>query len=112
VICLLAALCIGAVVILTGRSAGLTFATGSQTTDDAYVQADQTTISSHVSGYVASVPVQDNETVSKGQVIAAIQEDDYRARLAAAEADLEAARSSVDILASQVSLQNTRIAGA
>jgi membrane fusion protein (multidrug efflux system) len=112
VICLLAALCIGAVVILTGRSAGLTFATGSQTTDDAYVQADQITISSHVSGYVASVPVQDNETVSKGQVIASIQEDDYRARLAAAEADLEAARASVDILASQVSLQNTRIAGA
>jgi membrane fusion protein (multidrug efflux system) len=112
VICLVAALCIGAVVILTGRSAGLTFATGSQTTDDAYVQADQITISSHVSGYVASVPVQDNETVSKGQVIATIQEDDYRARLAAAEADLEAARSSVEILASQASLQNTRITGA
>jgi membrane fusion protein (multidrug efflux system) len=112
VICLLAALCIGAVVIFIGRSAGLTFATASQTTDDAYIQADQIAISSHASGYVTSVPVQDNETVSKGQVIASIQEDDYRARLAAAEADLEAARSSVDILASQESLQNTRIAGA
>lgn len=62
VICFLAALCAGAAIVLTGRSAGLTLATGSQTTDDAYVRADQITISSHITGYVASVPVRDNET--------------------------------------------------
>src|SRR5258708_24772371 len=112
VICLLAALCAGAAIVLTGRSAGLTLATGSQTTDDAYVRADQITISSHITGYVASVPVRDNETVSRGQVIATIQDDDYQARLAAAEADLKTAQSSVDVLIAQASLQNARIAGA
>ncbi len=112
VICLLAALCAGAAIILTGRSAGLTLATGNQTTDDAYVRADQITISSHIAGYVASVPVRDNETVSRGQVIATLQDDDYQARLAAAEADLKTAQSSVDVLIAQASLQNARIASA
>jgi membrane fusion protein (multidrug efflux system) len=112
VICLLAALCAGAAIVLTGRSAGLTLATGSQTTDDAYVRADQITISSHITGYVASVPVRDNDTVSRGQVIATIQDDDYQAHLAAAEADLKTAQSSVDVLIAQASLQNARIAGA
>src|SRR5260370_16681245 len=37
--------------------------------DDAYVRADQITISSHIAGYVESVPVQDNERVVKGQTI-------------------------------------------
>jgi len=112
VICLLTALCAGTVVILSGRSAGLSLATGSETTDDAYVRADQIAISSHITGYVESVPVRDNETVSQGQVVATILNDDYRARLSAAEADLQVAQSSVDILTAQAALQKERIAGA
>src|SRR5580704_7217170 len=54
VICLLTALCAGTVVILSGRSAGLSLATGSETTDDAYVRADQIAISSHITGYIES----------------------------------------------------------
>jgi multidrug efflux pump subunit AcrA (membrane-fusion protein) len=92
VICLLTALCAGTVVILSGRSAGLSLATGSETTDDAYVRADQIAISSHITGYVESVLVRDNETVSQGQVVATILNDDYRARLLAAEADLQVAQ--------------------
>ena len=77
-ICLLTALCAGTVVILSGRSAALSLATGSETTDDAYVRADQIAISSHITGYVESVPVRDNETVSQGQVVATVLNDDYR----------------------------------
>src|ERR1700731_4624797 len=84
-ICLLAALCTGAAVLLAGRSAGLTVGTKSQTTDDAYVRADQITISSHIAGYVESVPVEDNERVVKGQLVATIQDNDYRAKVANAE---------------------------
>ena len=36
--------------------------TGSESTDDAYVRADQIAISSHIAGYVQSIPVRDNET--------------------------------------------------
>src|SRR3984893_15112378 len=92
VICLLTALCAGTVVILSGRSAGLSLATGSETTDDAHVR--------------------DTETVSQGQVVATVLNDDYRARLSAAEADLQVAQSSVDILTAQAALQKERIAGA
>src|SRR5258706_6571412 len=111
-ICLLTALCAGAAIILSGSSASLTLVTGSQTTDDAYVRADQIAISSHIAGYVASVPVRDNEIVSEGQVVATIRDDDYKAQLSVAEAELRAAQSSVDILAAQASLQNARVAGA
>lgn len=112
VICLLTVLSVGIAVVLIRQGASLALITGRETTDDAYVRADQIAISSHIAGYVDTVPVRDNETVSQGQVIATIQDDDYRARLASAEADLRVAQSSVDVLAAQVSLQNARIAGA
>lgn len=111
-ICLLTALCVGAALILASRGAELTFRTGDQTTDDAYVRADQIAISSHIAGYIDAVPVQDNDTVSQGQVIATIRDDDYRARLASAEAELQAARAAVDVLNAQTIVQRTRIASA
>jgi membrane fusion protein (multidrug efflux system) len=112
VICLLAVLSVGVAVVLIRQGASLAFITGRETTDDAYVRADQVAISSHIAGYVDSVPVRDNETVSQGQVIATIQDDDYRARLASADAELQAARSAVDVLNAQAIVQRTRVTGA
>jgi membrane fusion protein (multidrug efflux system) len=112
VICLLAALSVGVAVVLIRQGASLALITGCETTDDAYVRADQVAISSHIAGYVDKVPVRDNETVSQGQVIATIQDDDYRARLASAEAELQAARSAVDVLNAQAIVQSTRVTGA
>ena len=48
------------------------------TTDDAYVQAYNTTLAAKVAGYVASVPVTDNVYVHAGDVIATIDDGDYR----------------------------------
>ena len=48
------------------------------TTDDAYVQAYNTTLAAKVAGYVASVPVTDNTYVRAGDVIATIDDGDYR----------------------------------
>jgi membrane fusion protein, multidrug efflux system len=112
VICLLAALSVGVAVVLIRQGASPALVTGRETTDDAYVRADQVAISSHIAGYVDSVPVRDNEAVSQGQVIATIQDDDYRARLAGAEAELQAARSAVDVLNAQAIVQRTRVTGA
>jgi membrane fusion protein (multidrug efflux system) len=86
--------------------------TGRESTDDAYVRADQITIASHIAGYVQSIPVQDNERVTQGQVVATIQDDDYRAKVANAQAALEAARSAVDVLSGQAILQSQKIASA
>ena len=59
---------------------------GWQTTDDAYLQADITPISSKVAGYVRLVPGQDFEPVRAGQLVATLVDDDYRAMVAQAEA--------------------------
>src|SRR5271154_2821262 len=50
-------------------------------TDDAYVQADNTTISPKVSGYLHDVLVGDNERVKAGQTLARIDDPDFNAAL-------------------------------
>ena len=50
-------------------------------TDDAYVRADSTTIAPKVSGYIAAVLVRDNERVKAGQVLARIDDRDFRTAL-------------------------------
>ena len=109
---LTAAFCAAAAIVGVGRGADFPLLNASETTDDAYVRADQITISSHIEGYVESVPVRDNQRVSAGQVVATLRDDDYKARLAAAEADLKAAQSDVEILTTELTLQGSRIASA
>ena len=64
-----------------------------QVTDDAYVRGDITPLSAQVEGYVRRVPVDDFQRVKKGEVLVEIEDDDYRARVAQAEADLQAAKA-------------------
>src|SRR5690349_12347251 len=56
-------------------------------TDDAYVRADNTTISPRISGYVAAVLVGDNERVNAGQLLARVDDRDFRVALDQAKAD-------------------------
>jgi membrane fusion protein (multidrug efflux system) len=64
-------------------------------TDDAYVQADTITIAPKVSGYLNAVLVGDNQTVEAGQVLARIDDRDYRVALEQADADVAAARAAI-----------------
>jgi|HubBroStandDraft_4_1064222.scaffolds.fasta_scaffold33969_2 membrane fusion protein (multidrug efflux system) len=64
-----------------------------QVTDDAYVRGDITPLSAQIEGYVRRVPVDDFQRVKKGEVLVEIEDDDYRARVAQAEADLQAAKA-------------------
>jgi membrane fusion protein, multidrug efflux system len=64
-------------------------------TDDAYVQADNTTIAPRVSGYLTQVLVNDNERVKAGQVLASIDDRDFKVALAQAKADVEAAKAAL-----------------
>src|SRR5271156_973659 len=50
-------------------------------TDDAYVQAHSVLISPHISGYISAVPVDDNQSVKAGQVLARIDPRDYQTAL-------------------------------
>jgi membrane fusion protein (multidrug efflux system) len=86
--------------------------TGREETDDAYVRADQIGISAHIAGYIETVPVNDNQSVRQGQLIATIRDDDYRARVGTAQAALDAARSAVEVLNAQAIVQRQKIASA
>ena len=58
-------------------------------TEDAYVKADMAVIASKVSGYVVAVSAQDNKTVKAGEVLARIDEGDYRLAVEAARRKVE-----------------------
>jgi membrane fusion protein, multidrug efflux system len=76
-----------------------------ESTDDAYMVGDVTPLAAKVSGYVASVPVSDYQTVQKGDLIVEIDAADYRAQLAQAEANLAAAQATLANLANQKAVQ-------
>lgn len=95
-----ARLAAGGLVAIAVLGAGWTYAhdegTGdTQTTDDAYVQADFSTIAPKVAGLIDRVLVEDNQRVRKGQLLATIDDRDFRVAAASAQADLEAAEAQV-----------------
>jgi membrane fusion protein, multidrug efflux system len=109
---LLVAVVIGVALATIRSGATVGSVIGSESTDDAYVRADLIAISSHIAGYVETVPVRDNEIVRQGQLVATIQDDDYRARVAGAQAAVEAARAVVDALSQQAILQGYKVTAA
>ncbi|HTW71377.1 MAG TPA: HlyD family secretion protein [Acetobacteraceae bacterium] len=80
-----------------------------QTTDDAYLQADVRPLAAQVPGYVRAVPVRDFQTVKAGQTLVEIVDDDYRARLDQAAANVAAARAALTSIQQQKILQATLI---
>ncbi|MDO2949032.1 HlyD family secretion protein [Aeromonas simiae] len=63
-------------------------------TDNAYLQSEVTGISSRLSGYVREVRVTDNQRVQAGQIIALLDEREFRNNLAKAEAALQLEQAS------------------
>ena len=80
-----------------------------ETSDDAYVKADSTIIAPKVSGYIAEVLVADNEPVQSGQVLARIDDRDFRTALKQAQADVAASEAAVKNLNAQIELQEPLI---
>jgi membrane fusion protein, multidrug efflux system len=78
-------------------------------TDDAYLQADNVLISPKVAGYISEVPVADNQPVKAGQVLAHIDDRDYRTALAVARANVDAAQADIDNLGQQIAEQRIAV---
>ena len=83
-----------------------------QVSDDAYVRGDITPLSAHVEGYVRRVPVDDFQRVKEGDVLVEIEDDDYRARVAQAEADLLSAQAAIENLKARKAAQHAQVAEA
>ena len=78
-------------------------------TDDAYVKADMSTIAAKVSGYVVGVPIVENASVAKGQVLATIDDGDYKNAVDAARARIETQDATVARIGKQIGAQNAAI---
>jgi membrane fusion protein (multidrug efflux system) len=83
-----------------------------QTTDDAYVRAEVSRLSSRVAGEVLTVAVTDFQHVRAGDLLIQIDPADYQAQVAQAEAAVVGAKAALDNLANQVELQYATIAQA
>ncbi len=83
-----------------------------QTTNDAYVKADTTQMSSRVAGEVLNVAVSDFQRIKAGDLLVQIDPADYQAQVAQAEAGVDAAQAAFDNLANQIELQYATIAQA
>lgn len=73
-----------------------------QETDDAYLQADLITLQARDTGYIAEILVGPNATVTKDQVIARIDDQDYRLALETAQNGLATAQSAQAQLQAQI----------
>jgi membrane fusion protein, multidrug efflux system len=82
------------------------------TTDDAYVQAYNTTLAAKVAGYVASVPVTDNTYVHAGDVIATIDDGDYQLAVDSAREKVTTQEATVARMAHQIAAQEAAVAQA
>src|SRR6202012_28797 len=84
--------------LLFGIAGHLTGCQGSrpdQETDDAYLRADMTPLSTRISGTVRKVNVNDYQSVKAGQTLIELDDDDYRAALSQAQAALAASEASL-----------------
>jgi membrane fusion protein, multidrug efflux system len=74
-------------------------------TDDAYVTVHYAAIAPRISGQVATVPVDDNDIVKTGQVLATLDPRDNETAVASAEAAVARDRSQFDEISANVSRQ-------
>jgi membrane fusion protein (multidrug efflux system) len=80
-----------------------------QRTDDAYLRADITPLSTRVSGSVAQVAVADYQRVKAGDLLVQLKDDDFKAQVAQADAGVAGAQAALENNAKQKELQGSRI---
>lgn len=80
-----------------------------QTTQNAYVKSDYAVLSARVSGYIKNLPVGDYEKVHAGDLIAQIDDSEYKFAVSAAEANLAKAQANLYNLDGEIAQQRARI---
>lgn len=80
-----------------------------ETTDDAFIDARSVTIAPEVTGRIVELPVDDNQVVHQGDVLARIDPRDYATVLARAEAQVAEDRASIANVDAQLAAQAAMI---
>jgi membrane fusion protein (multidrug efflux system) len=107
-------LVVAGALLFTIRGCWTTWAGGGaeQHTDDAYVRADLTPLSTRISGTVRKMEVSDYQPVTAGQLLVQLEDDDYAAMLAEAKAGLAAAQAQLADNQSAKQIQDAQIQNA
>ena len=107
-------LVVAAALLFTIKGCWTTWAGGGaeQHTDDAYVRADLTPLSTRISGTVRKMEVSDYQPVTAGQLLVQLEDDDYAAMLAEAKAGLAAAQAQLADNQSAKQIQDAQIQNA
>lgn len=106
---------LGVIAILAGAWYGFRYVTEWRflvSTDDAYVKADTAILSAKIAGHLLSVPVVDNQTVKKGEVLAEIDPGDYRIAVDAARRRIDTQSATIARIAAQERAQEASVAQA
>jgi membrane fusion protein, multidrug efflux system len=101
-----------AAVLLAGSWLGYDYLTVGRfvvTTDDAYVRAYNTTLGAKVAGYVSEFLVEDNTKVRAGDVIARIDDGDYRLAADAARDKIATQQATIERFDRQIDAQRANI---
>lgn len=83
-----------------------------ETTDDAYVGGNLTALSPHVAGFVSQILVADNQYVKAGELVVTLDNRDYKAALAHAEAVVQNQNAALANLHAKYTWQQSMIAQA
>ena len=89
-------LLVAAVTLFIWLSSGRTVAT-----DNAYVKGDRAQIATELSGIIVEVPVQENQRVSRGQLLFRLDDQSYRHALTRIDAEIETTRADIRGLRAQ-----------
>jgi membrane fusion protein (multidrug efflux system) len=81
---------------IAGHWTGWQASRANQETDDAYLKADVTPLSTRISGTVRRVNVGDYQSVKAGQSLIELDDDDYRAALDQSRAALAASKAALE----------------
>lgn len=80
-----------------------------QSTDDAYVHADFTSVAPQISGPVLNVLVEDNQQVKAGDLLATIDNREFAVAVQSAEAQVTSARASIKSAEAQLARHQSEI---
>ncbi len=83
------------IVLITGNWNRWVGEHASQETDDAYLRADLTPLSTKVAGLVAAVAVSDYQPVKAGDLLVQLRDDDFRAQVQQAEAAVSSGKDAL-----------------
>lgn len=103
---------VGAIFLLAALTGALLYwleVRNYESTDDAFVAARSFSVASKVGGYVTDIPVTDNQHVKLGDLIAKIDERDYRIALDQATAQVAISKANIDNVEAQIVSQQEQI---